>query len=75
MRYRIINKKFYYTEQEAKIDLKKVKDIATNPKVIQGVNNTSWILSLYECATKKRAMQGLDFYKSKGLTVFLQIIN
>ena len=66
----ICYKKVYSSEKEAQKDLKKVKDLASNPKVIQGKVEGCWLVQLYETEHKMRLEEGMLHFRNKGLEVF-----
>lgn len=68
--HRIIYNKVYCTEKEASSDFNKIKDNATNPKVVKGKAPNTWLVVLYECKTKERLEQGISYFKDKKLKVY-----
>ena len=71
MAYRILYKKVFESEKETVRSLKELDGKATSPKVTQGKSG-GWLIVLYESDSQKRIEEGMEHYKSAGLTVFLQ---
>ena len=71
MTYRIIYKRIYDTEKEAVKELKNLTGKASNPKIAKG-QKAGWVIVLYESNKRSRIDEGIDFYKSSGLPVFVQ---
>lgn len=68
--YRILYKKVYETEKEAIADLKKIKEIVSEPKVEKGSVPNSYLIVLYESKSKDRIEEGIKYYRQRNLTVF-----
>ncbi len=68
--YRILYKKVYGTEKEAISDLKKIKEIASEPRVEKGSVLNSYLIVLYESNSKDKIEEGIRYYRHRNLTVF-----
>lgn len=68
--YRILYKKVYGTEKEAISDLKKIKEIASEPRVEKGSVVNSYLIVLYESNSKDKIEEGIRYYRHRNLTVF-----
>lgn len=68
--YRILYKKVYGTEKEDISDLKKIKEIASEPRVEKGSVLNSYLIVLYESNSKDKIEEGIRYYRHRNLTVF-----
>lgn len=68
--YRILYKKVYGTEKEAISDLKKIKEIASEPRVEKGSVLNSYLIVLYESNSKDKIEEEIRYYRHRNLTVF-----
>lgn len=68
--YRILYKKVYGTEKEAISDLKKIKEIASEPRVEKGSVLNSYLIVLYESNSKDKIEERIRYYRHRNLTVF-----
>lgn len=66
----ICYKRVFSTEKEADSELRKVKDKASNPKVIKGNAGNTWLVQLYECSSDSRLEEGMRYFRGKELDVF-----
>lgn len=66
----ICYKKVFGSEKDAKKELTKVQESATDPKVIKGKIEGCWLVQMYETNRKERLEEGIAYYRNKGLEVF-----
>lgn len=71
--YRVLYK-VYSTEKQALGDMKKLPSVVSNPKVVYNVNTDSYLLVLYECNTRSRAEDAMQYYKKNGCWCCLQVV-
>lgn len=71
MGYRIIYKKIFESQKDAEKAVKEVKDKAHAPYAVCG-KSAGWVVVLYEHEKPSKIEEGVKYYESKGLTVFVQ---